>query len=111
MQPILADSLKVVVGSNDLPATYDNRGIHMFGSDSAFNLNSKLYDWNQNAKSVFVYFKIDTAVTPGETATFASSFSAGWIALIGVGCAGLGAVITAVAMTVYGKKKKDAAKV
>ena len=60
MQPILADSLKVVVGSNNIPAGYDNRGIHMFGSESAFNLNNKLYDWNQRAKSVFVYFKLDT---------------------------------------------------
>ena len=108
MQPILADSLKVVVGSNNIPAGYDNRGIHMFGSESAFNLNNKLYDWNQSAKSVFVYFKLDTSVTPGAS-TSGSAFSGGVMALIGVGCAGLGAALTALGMTAYGKRKKEPA--
>jgi len=108
MQPILADSLKVVVGSNNIPAGYDNRGIHMFGSESAFNLNNKLYDWNQSAKSVFVYFKLDTSVTPGAS-TSGSAFSGGVMALIGVGCAGLGAALTALCMTAYGKRKKEPA--
>ena len=109
MQPILADSFKVVVGSTDLPATYDGRGIHMFGSSAAFNLNNKFYDWNQSAKSVFVYFKVDTSVTP-EASTSGSLFGAGWVALIGVGCAGLGAAVTALAMKASAKKKKSEAK-
>ena len=108
MQPILADSLKVVVGSSEIPAGYDNRGIHMFGSESAFNLNSKLYDWNQSAKSVFVYFKPDTSVTPGAS-TAGSAFSTGTIALVGIGSAALGSVITAYAVMAFGKRKKAAA--
>ena len=108
MQPILADSLKVVVGSNNIPAGYDNRGIHMFGSESAFNLNNKLYDWNQSAKSVFVYFKPDTSVTPGAS-TAGAAFSTGTIALVGIGSAALGSVITAYAVMAFGKRKKAAA--
>ena len=109
MQPILADSFKAVVGSNDIPAGYDNRGIHMFGSDSAFNLNSKLYDWNQSAKSVYVYFKIDETAPVGEVSTSGSAFSAGRAAVLAICAACAGAAVTGVAMTVIGKRKKKAA--
>ena len=103
-QPILADSLKAVVGSQEVPAGYET-GIHMFGNDSAFNMNNKMYDWNQSAPSVFVYFQTDkeAPVTPSTTA---SAFSGGWIALAAVLGMGLGAVITAVSMTAIRKKKE-----
>ena len=103
-QPILADSLKVVVDSTEIPAGYET-GIHMFGSETAFNLNNKLYDWNQSAKSVFVYFKIDENAPVKEAGTSGSAFSGGWIALAAVLGIGLGAVITAVSMTAVRKKK------
>ena len=106
-QPILADSLKVVSGSNEIPAGYET-GIHMFGSDSAFNLNNKLYDWNQSAKSIFVYFQTDKNA-PMEPATSASAFSGGWIALAAVLGMGLGAAVTAVSMTAIRKKKEGVA--
>ena len=109
MQPILADSFRVVVGSSEIPVGYDNTGIHMFGSDSAFNLNSKLYDWNQSAKSVFVYFKIDEAAPLGDASTSGSAFSAGIAAVIGVCGVGLGALVTAVAMTAVNKRKSKKA--
>ena len=80
----------------------------MFGSDTVFNLNNKFYDWNQDAKSIFFYYKLDTSVTPGEASTTGSVFSAGWVALIGIVCAGLGAAATAAAMNAYNKKKKPA---
>ena len=105
MQPILADSFKVVVGSDEIPAGYSNVGIHMFGSESAFNLNNKLYDWNQSAKSVFVYFQVDETAPVGEASTSGSAFSAGISAVCGVGGAGLGALVTALAMTANNKKK------
>ncbi|MBQ6020034.1 MAG: hypothetical protein IJL26_07640 [Clostridia bacterium] len=84
-----------------------DRGIHMFGSDSAFNLNSKLYDWNQNAKSVFVYFKVDETAPVSDASTSASAFSAGRIAVAAVGGACLGALVTACFMSIVGKKKKN----
>ena len=105
MQPILADSFRVVVGSSEIPAGYDNRGIHMFGSDSAFNLNSKLYDWNQSARSVFVYFKVDETAPLGDASTSGSAFSAGIVAVFGVCGVGLGALVTALAMTAVNKRK------
>ena len=102
--PILADSLKVVVGSIDVPVGYET-GIHMFGERAAFNLNNKLYCWNQKAKSVMVYYKVDkTAATAAG-----SSFSGGTLALAGGGGLLLGAAITALTMKAAGKRKENAA--
>ena len=98
MDPILASSLKVVVGKTDIPAGYET-GIHMFGSDAAFNLNSSLYDWNNDAESVYVYFQTDdTAV-----GTTGSNFTVGTLALSGGAGLALGSVVTAIIM----KKKKN----
>jgi hypothetical protein len=93
MNPILAASLKIVTGSSEIPAGYTS-GIHMFGSDAAFNLNSSLYDWNSGAKSVFVYFKTDDSA---KASTTGSNFTGGTLALTGVAGIALGAVITAFA--------------
>ena len=60
--PIIADSLKAVVGSKDIPAGYET-GIHMFGEDTSFNLNNSLYVWDDSADSVNVYFKTDSAAS------------------------------------------------
>ena len=109
MPPILADSFTVVVGSSSIPAGY-NQGIHMFGSDSAFNMNNKLYDWNQSARSVFVYYKVDNTA-PLTPRTSGSAFSGGMLALTGVGGLALGALITALSMTVFRKKKNGMAAV
>ena len=62
MSPIIADSLKVVVGSTDVPTDYTT-GIHMFGSGSAYNLNNTQLVWNNDAKSVFVYFNVDESAS------------------------------------------------
>ena len=107
-QPILADSLKVVVGSTDIPAGYET-GIHMFGSEAAFNLNNKMYDWNQSAKSIFVYFQVDKDAKVQEASTSGSAFTGGWIALTAVLGVALGAVVTAVSMTTIRKKKERTA--
>ena len=107
MQPILADSLRAVVGSDEIPADHDGKGIHMFGSETAFNLNSKLYDWNTDAKSVFVYFMTDSNASSDGAATTGSSFSAGLIALTAILGAGVGAAVTAVAIIVNGKRKSS----
>ena len=104
MDPILASSLIAVVGSTDIPAGY-TAGIHMFGSDSAFNLNSNLYDWNNNATSVFVYFKTDEGV---NTSTSGSNFTGGAVALTGGVGPALGAVVTALAMKPRRKKETKA---
>ena len=108
MQPILADSLKAVVKSTEIPAGYTT-GIHMFGQETAFNLNNVNYDWNQSAPKIFVYFKIDTEAP--AAATSGSAFSGGWIALAAVAGIAVGAVGAALTMTSIKKKKEDAAAV
>ena len=70
-------------------------------SDSAFNLNSNLYDWNNNATSVFIYFKTDEGA---NTSTSGSNFTGGTLALTGGAGISLGAVATAFAMK---SKKKE----
>ncbi len=63
-QPILADSF-LVTNDSKIPAGYEN-GIHMFGSYTAFNLNSALYCWNGGAPEIYVYFKTDAAALRSE---------------------------------------------
>ena len=98
MEPILASSLKVVTESAEVPPGYTT-GIHMFGSDAAFNLNSSLYDWNNDAPSIYVYFRTDDTAA----STAGSNFTGGSVALSGGAGIALGAVVTALAM----KKKKE----
>ena len=104
MEPILASSLKVVVDDAQMPAGYTT-GIHMFGTEAAFNLNSGLYDWNDSAPSVYIYFKTDdsTASTTG------ANFTAGSLALAGGAGLILGAAITAIASAAVKKKEETKA--
>ena len=103
MEPILASSLKVVVDSAEMPAGYTT-GIHMFGTDAAFNLNSSLYDWNDSAPSVYIYFKTDESAAT----VAASSFTAGSLALAGGAGLLIGAAITAIATATIKKKGNKA---
>ena len=101
--PIIASSLKVVKGSTEIPSGYKT-GIHMFGSDTAFNLNSALYDWNKEAPSIYVYFKTDS----GTANTTGSNFTAGSLAIAGGGGILAGAAVAALGMTVKKKKQEKA---
>ena len=103
MSPILASSLKVVVDDAAVPQGYET-GIHMFGEKAAFNLNNKLYCWNQSAKSVMVYFKVNTAAA-SSAATTGSSFSAGNLAIASVAGLAIGALISGIAVSSANKKK------
>ena len=102
--PIIANSLLVKVKDTNIPAGYTT-GIHMFGTKSAANLNSELYDWNKSAPSVMVYFKVDTAAE--KPAPTASTFTAGNLALAGVAGLAVGAVVTALASKAVCRKKKE----
>ena len=102
MDPILASSLTVVVGKADVPAGYTT-GIHMFGSDAAFNLNSSLYDWNNDAPSVYVYFQTDDTAAN----TTGSVFTGGTLALAGGAGIALGAIVTALAIKIKRKSDKE----
>ena len=104
MNPILASSLMAVVNSKDIPAGYTS-GIHMFGSKAAFNLNSGLYDWNQSAKSVFVYFKTDDTVAK----TAGSNFTGGTLAVAGGAGLAIGALATALGVSSKRKNGFEAA--
>ena len=98
--PILASSLVAVTGSSEIPANYKT-GIHMFGSDAAFNLNSGLYDWNVKAESVYVYYKTDDATA----SRIATTFTGGTVAVTGGAGLVIGALATALGMSFTNRKK------
>ena len=75
-EPIIASSLKAVINSSNIPAGYQT-GLHMFGSDAAFNLNDSHFDWNDDADSVYGYFQRDDA----PLSTAGTGFSGGTLAL------------------------------
>ena len=104
--PILAGSLKVVTGNKNIPAGYST-GIHMFGSDVAFNLNSDAYIWNGDARDTFVYFTRDEGAK--NASTTGSMFSGGTIAIAGGAGLILGAGIAVLIMYASGKKKESGA--
>ena len=123
--PILADSLKVVKGSDKLPSGYET-GIHRFGEKPAFDLTSKYYCYNDDVKGTYVYFKHDkntvAAIVMGSEKTAnektildynagenitGSFFSSGSLALgAGVGLL-LGAGIAVLILLPRLKKKKE----
>ena len=104
--PILADTLLVKVDDTDVPPGYTT-GVHLFGSGSAFNLNSGLYDWNNDAPSVMIYFKTEGGSSAPDTA--ASNFSTGTLAAAGSCGIVAGAVISAFVTKAARKKKREAA--
>ena len=105
-EPILANSLVAKVFGEDeevkLPDGYTT-GVHMFGSDAAFNLNSSLYDWNDSSPSVYIYFKTDA----GTASTTGTNFTTGTLALTGSVGIALGAVITALVLKAKRKPEKS----
>ena len=102
-EPILANSFKVIVGSANIPAGYDT-GIHMFGSDAAFNLNDSHYDWNDDADSVYVYFQRDDA----PLSAAGTGFSGGTLAIGAAAGLALGVLGTVLVGTVSKKRKAKA---
>ncbi len=104
--PILADSLKAVLGSKK-PDGYDT-GIHRFGEKNAFNLTSKLYCYNDPNDGTYVYFKNETA-TVKDLMVAGSVFSGGSLAIGAVIGLLAGAGITILLGEHISKKKKKTA--
>ena len=103
--PIVASSLKAVIGKNDVPSGYTT-GIHMFGSDAAFNLNHTDYVWNNEATSVFVYFNVDGSAL-AEPSTAGTGFTTGYLVLTGVIGLVIGAGLCALVMLSPKRKKTE----
>jgi len=103
--PILADSLKVVKGSDKLPSGYE-RSVHMFGVGGAQNLNSRYYCYNDPTNGIYVHFKVDESAVASAASAAGSTFSAGSAALFGGIGAAAGAGIAVAVMLILFKKKK-----
>ena len=99
---VLADSFKVVVNSEEIPAGYTT-GIHMFGTDAAENLNNPLYVWENTAPKIFVYFRTEEAkpISAGSNFTTGTLFISGGAGLL------LGAAVTALCIKGFARKKEN----
>ena len=102
-QRILADSLKAVTGDSRVPTDYTT-GVHMFGVGAAENFNNSLYVWNSDAKSVYLYFKQEE----GAPAVTGTAFTAGSLMLSAGAGLGVGALVSGLAVSAAGKKKRKA---
>ena len=109
-KPILADSLKVVKGSDELPSGYE-AGIHRFGEPAKFNLTSTLYCYNDKPNGTYVFFKNadktvkemtggSNKVSSGSMFSFGSLAIGGGIGLL------LGGGLAALVMTAARKRKE-----
>ena len=72
----------------------------MFGTEAAFNLNSSLYDWANDAPGVYIFFNTDE-----NAGAAGSNFTAGNLALTGAAGVIIGAALTAILVSL--KKKKS----
>ena len=102
--PILADSLKLQMGSK-LPEGYST-GIHRFGEGNAFNLTSKPYCYDDPHGGTYVYFKQDTTPIKDLTAT-GSLFSPTSIGLGAVVGLAVGAALTALLIFSIRRRKES----
>ena len=102
--PILADSLKLQMGST-LPDGYTT-GIHLFGQANAFNLTSKPYCYDDPHGGTYVYFKQDTTPIKDLTAT-GSLFSPTSIGLGAVVGLAVGAALTALLIFSIRRRKES----
>ena len=104
--PILASSLKTVTKSTEIPSGYST-GIHIFGEDTAYNLNNTNFVWDEDAPSVYVYYKTDDSVSEGSAASeYGSVFTAGQLALVGGLCFFVGVALAAVCIMIIRKRKQ-----
>ena len=99
--PVLANSLKVVTGNSEIPANY-SKGVHMFGVGATENINNTLYIWNSSARSIYLYYQLDTK----SASLTGSGFSVGNIALSGGIGLGAGALISGFLVKAFEKKKR-----
>ena len=102
--PVLDNSLKVVTGSGQIPVNYTN-GVHMFGTGAAENINNTLYIWNSSARSIYLYYLLDT----GSASLAGSGFSAGTVVLSGGTGFAVGALASGLFVKNAGKKRKKEA--
>ena len=104
--PILADSLKFVNGSAELPDGY-TAGIHRFGEKGAFNLTSKYYCYNDPNNGTYIFFKNAASTVKDIAATAGSMFSGGSLAIGAAGGLIVGVVATLLLASFAKKKKKE----
>ena len=102
--PVRADSLKVVIGTTDVPQGYE-KAIHMFGQSAAANLTDSRYAYNDSLGGIYVYYMTDK---PAQPATTGSVFTQnGVMPALGIGFVIGGAAGLLAVLLVRKKKEKQ----
>ena len=96
--PILADSLTLQKGDDKMPSNC-NGWLHMFNYENPVKIDDIAYCYNEN-NGMYLFWKSDDA------AYTASTFNAGYLALVGIGGLALGIFGTSLVMTAKRKKQK-----
>ena len=102
-EPILASSLKTVVGSADLPTGYEE-GLKLSGAKAFLNLTDDHYTYNNETGGIYLYWQRAQATVDGQ----ASAISGGTLALASGGGFLAGGALGACVLSVIKKKKKTA---
>ena len=103
-EPILASSLKTVVGSADLPTGYEE-GLKLSGAKTFLNLTDDHYTYNNETGGIYLYWQRAAAAgVDGQ----ASAISGGTLALASGGGFLAGGAPGACVLSVIKKKKKTA---
>lgn len=112
--PILADSLKVQYGSDEMPKGATN-ALHLFTYTYAADLGDTAYSYNNKQNGIYFFWNADTAAGTKARATeagtvnaAASTFSAGQFVL-GIAAGLLVGILGAVAVMLLKKKKQPKA--
>ena len=98
--PILADSLTYQTGSNEMPSGC-TRGLHYFCYEYAMNIADEAYAYNDDKGGIYLFWNEDD-----KAYAAASAFSAGQLALAGIGGLAIG-ILGATAVMLMKRKKEE----
>ena len=114
--PILADTLVLQKGSDKAPDGC-NGCLHMFTFEDPMKLDDTAFCYRDDNKGMYLFWKGDETALAKSTATgtdtsdgsasTASAFNAGYLALAGIGGLALGILVTTLVVMPRLKKKKE----
>ena len=101
-EPILASSLKTVVGKTDLPAGYEE-GLKLSGAKAFLNLTDDHYTYNNETGGIYLYWQRPASTSIGGQA---SAMNSGTLAIAAGGGFFAGGALGMCVMSIVKKKKK-----
>ncbi|WP_407386038.1 hypothetical protein [Ruminococcus sp.] len=100
--PILADSLTIQKKNDTMPSDC-NGNLHMFTFKNAVKIDDTTYSYRDDNEGMYLFWKGDEKAASAT----ASTFSGGYLALVGIGGLALGILGTTLVLLPKLKKKKE----